>query len=100
MNDNRILDNQETLTFMIYDTYGINFRFVIFTFLSCKSCLLDPSTTLRACFSGKKHDLKKQSQFAGRQIGTNPYLKGAYGKKPLCGIRKNKAKQSQILLKR
>jgi len=36
-------------------------------------------------------DLKKQSQFAGGQIGVNIYLKGNYDNKPACGHGKNKA---------
>jgi hypothetical protein len=39
--------------------------------------------------------LKKQSQFAGGQIGVKHYLKGLYDKIMICGSRKNKAKQSQ-----
>jgi len=34
--------------------------------------------------------LKKQSQFPGRQIGVNSFLKGNYGKTVVCGARKNK----------
>jgi hypothetical protein len=41
--------------------------------------------------------LKKQSQFAGRQIGVRFYLKGTYGNIPPCRARKNKAKQSQFV---
>jgi len=36
--------------------------------------------------------LKKQTQFAGRQIGANYYLKGDYDSLMACGARKNKAK--------
>jgi len=39
--------------------------------------------------------LKKQSQFAGGQIGVNSYLKGKYGNMAVCGTRKTKPKQSQ-----
>jgi hypothetical protein len=35
--------------------------------------------------------LKKQTQFEGRQIGVNSYMKGAYGEIPPCGAQKNKA---------
>jgi hypothetical protein len=35
--------------------------------------------------------LKKQSQFAGGQIGVKSYLKGDYGKISLIGARENKA---------
>jgi len=35
--------------------------------------------------------LKKQSQFAGEQIGVNSILKGNYGNKPACGGEENKA---------
>jgi hypothetical protein len=41
--------------------------------------------------------LKKQSQFAGGQIGVNPYLKGEYDKNRPVGQDKNKPKQSQYL---
>jgi hypothetical protein len=44
-----------------------------------------------------KTNLKKQSQFAFGQIGVSSYLKGYYDKIPLCGTRKNKAKQSQFI---
>ena len=40
--------------------------------------------------------LKKQSQFAGGQIGVNSYLKGKYGNMAVCGTRKTKPKQSQF----
>ena len=40
--------------------------------------------------------LKKQSQFAGEQIGVKSYLKGCYGNNPPCGLQKNKANQSQF----
>jgi len=39
--------------------------------------------------------LKKQSQFAGGQIGVSPYLKADYDIIPGVGDEKNKAKQSQ-----
>ena len=41
-------------------------------------------------------NLKKQSQFADGQISVKSYVKGDYGKFPLCGSRKNKANQSQF----
>ena len=47
-----------------------------------------------------KTNLKKQSQFAGEQIGVNSFLKGNYGKIPLCGAQENKAKQTQSQLAR
>jgi len=40
--------------------------------------------------------LKKQSQFVPNQNGATSYLKGNYDNIPLCGARKNKAKQSQF----
>jgi len=40
--------------------------------------------------------LKKQSQFAAGQIGTNSYLKGDYDNMPACGPRKNKANSKTI----
>ena len=39
----------------------------------------------------KKGKLKKQSQFAGGQIGVNSYLKGDYGKITASEVRENKA---------
>jgi len=42
--------------------------------------------------------LKKQSQFAGGQIGVKLYMKGDYDRKPPCGIQKNKAKQTHFRL--
>jgi hypothetical protein len=41
--------------------------------------------------------LKKQSQFTLNLMGATPFVKGDSGKFPLCGIQKNKAKQSQFL---
>jgi len=40
---------------------------------------------------GLKTYLKKQSQFAGEQIGVKSYSKGYYGNITACGRRKNKA---------
>jgi hypothetical protein len=40
--------------------------------------------------------LKKQSQFAGGQIGVSPYLKGDYDKNRSVGQDKNKPNQSQL----
>jgi hypothetical protein len=45
---------------------------------------------LRRCY------LKKQSQFAGGQIGVNSYLKGNYGNMPVFGLQKNKANSKPI----
>jgi len=39
--------------------------------------------------------LKKQSQFAGGQIGVKSYLKGNYGNKPVLRRQKTKPIQSQ-----
>jgi len=50
-------------------------------------------TALKEQLNG--YDLKKQSQFAGGQIGVRSYLKGDYDNITACGARKNKAKQSQ-----
>ena len=47
-----------------------------------------------------KRSLKKQSQFAGGQIGVNPYLKGDYGNTLPFGAQKNKAKQTRPELRR
>jgi hypothetical protein len=41
--------------------------------------------------------LKKQSQFAAGQIGATSYMKGDYGKIPLCGVRKNKPNLEPII---
>jgi hypothetical protein len=40
--------------------------------------------------------LKKQTQFAAGQIGLNYYMKGIYDNILTCGLRKNKANQSQF----
>jgi hypothetical protein len=40
--------------------------------------------------------LKKQSQFAGGQIGVSSYLKGKYGNKSACATRKNKPNSKPI----
>jgi len=40
--------------------------------------------------------LKKQSQFAGGQIGVSSFIKGYYVNIPPFGAQKNKAKQSQL----
>jgi len=42
--------------------------------------------------------LKKQTQFAGEQIGANSYLKGDYDNKLASGARKNKANSKPIKL--
>jgi len=52
-------------------------------------------TTRAECFT--QSNLKKQSQFAGGQIGATSYLKGIYGNKPACGAAKNKANSKPIL---
>jgi hypothetical protein len=41
--------------------------------------------------------LKKQSQFAGGQIGVSSYTKGDYEEIATAWARKNKAKQSQFI---
>jgi len=43
-----------------------------------------------------KTNLKKQSQFAAGQIGSNSYLKGGYDNMPACGLRKNKSNSKPI----
>jgi hypothetical protein len=43
-----------------------------------------------------KRNLKKQSQFSGKQIGVSSYLEGDYGKITACGLRKNKANLSRV----
>jgi hypothetical protein len=40
--------------------------------------------------------LKKQSQFSPGVIDVKPFVKGDYGKNPLCGAQKNKANQSHL----
>ena len=53
-----------------------------------KSEILSPkSETERIC----KTNLKKQSQFAGGQIGANTYMKGIYDNTLPLGAQKNKA---------
>jgi hypothetical protein len=46
-------------------------------------------------FLGLKWNLKKQSQFAGGQIGVKSFLKGTYEKFIALRRRKNKANQTQ-----
>jgi hypothetical protein len=41
-----------------------------------------------------KAKLKKQTQFVSGTNGASSYMKGDYGKIPLCGVRKNKANLS------
>ena len=42
-------------------------------------------------FTGKKVDLKKQTQFVPGSMGATPYMKGDYDNMPACGIEENKA---------
>ena len=42
--------------------------------------------------------LKKQSQFAGSQIGVNSYMKGKYGKIGICGARKTKPIKANFMI--
>jgi len=41
--------------------------------------------------------LKKQSQFAGGDVGAKAYVKGYYGNKPACGVEENKANSKHVL---
>ena len=43
-----------------------------------------------------KRNLKKQSQYAVRQIGVNSYLKGDYEQNSRFGLEKNKANSKPI----
>jgi hypothetical protein len=59
-------------------------------------------SVLRSAFSygvltDCERDFTKQSQFVPGLIGATSYVKGIYDKTPLCEVRKNKAKQSNVL---
>jgi hypothetical protein len=52
--------------------------------------------TKAEAFTGKKVDLKKQSQFVPGLMGVTPFAKGDYGDISVAGIEENKANQSQF----